>query len=74
MHDQEQGDEELPIRITPWDLLALISNLILELSTAVTRFLSGLTNMLVMHADFVDEKLSFHEYAARTIEKLRKGE
>ena len=74
MHDQEQGDEELPIRITPWDLLALISNLILELSTAVTRFLSGITNMLVMHADFVDEKLSFHEYAARTIEKLRKGE
>jgi hypothetical protein len=74
MHDQEQGDEELPIRITPWDLLALISNLVLELSTAVTRFLSGITNMLVMHADFVDEKLSFHEYAARTIEKLRKGE
>jgi len=30
--------------------------------------------MLIAQADFVDEKLSFHEYAARTIEKLRKGE
>ncbi|NBU93427.1 MAG: hypothetical protein EBS18_02540 [Actinobacteria bacterium] len=74
MHEHDHSEDELPLRVTYWDILALVSSLFLNIFLAITNFFSGLTNMLIAHADFVDDKLSFHEYAARTIEKLRKGE
>ena len=74
MHDHNHSEDEIPLRVTYWDILALVATLFLNLCLSVTNFFNGLTNMLIAHADFVEEKLSFHEYAARTIEKLRKGE
>lgn len=74
MHEHNHSEDDIPMRVTPWDFLALVSSLFLGIFLAVTNFFNGLTNMLIAHADFVDDKLSFHEYAARTIEKLRKGE
>jgi hypothetical protein len=74
MQDHDHSEDEIPLRVTYWDILALVATLFLNLCLSITNFFSGLTNMLIAHADFVEEKLSFHEYAARTIEKLRKGE
>lgn len=73
MHKENQG-EDVPARVTAWDFLALFSNFLLEFTTVLTRFFDGLTTLFINQANFVDEKKNFHEYAARTIEKLREGE
>jgi hypothetical protein len=69
----EQGERK-PIQISVWDLLALLSDTVSDLFTVISNFFTVLTHMLDTHASFVDDKKSFHEYAARTIETLQKGE
>ena len=68
----EQG--RVPTRVTKWDYLSLLSNLASEVSVAVAQAFDTLTSMLEHQASFVDDKESFHEYAARTIETLNEGE
>ena len=69
---EEQG--RVPTRVTKWDYLSLLSNLASEVSVAVAQAFDTLTSMLEHQASFVDDKKSFHEYAARTIETLNEGE
>ena len=69
---EEQG--RVPTRVTKWDYLSLLSNLASEVSVAVAQAFDTLTSMLEHQASFVDDKESFHEYAARTIETLNEGE
>ena len=61
----EQG--RVPTQVTKWDVFAL-------LSSCVSEFFEVLSVMLESQASFVDDKKSFHEYAARTIETLNEGE
>ena len=61
----EQG--RVPTQVTKWDVFSL-------LSSCVSEFFEVLSVMLETQASFVDDKKSFHEYAARTIETLNKGE
>lgn len=68
----EQG--RVPTRVTKWDYLSLLSDLTSEIFIAVAQAFDTLTSMLEHQASFVDDKESFHEYAARTIETLNEGE
>ena len=61
----EQG--RVPTQVTKWDVFSL-------LSSCVSEFFEVLSVMLETQASFVDDKKSFHEYAARTIETLNEGE
>jgi len=61
----EQG--KTPTQISKWDVFALLSHVTGE-------FFEILSVMLETQAEFVDDKKSFHEYAARTIEQLNEGE
>ena len=61
----EQG--RAPTQFTKWDIFALLSHVAAE-------FFEVLTAMLETQAEFVEDKKSFHEYAARTIETLNEGE
>ena len=61
----EQG--RVPTQVTKWDVFAL-------LSSVASEFFEVLSAMLETQASFVDDKESFHEYAARTIETLNEGE
>ena len=61
----EQG--RVPTQVTKWDVFAL-------LSSVASEFFEVLSAMLETQASFVDDKKSFHEYAARTIETLNEGE
>jgi hypothetical protein len=56
-----------PTQFTKWDVFALLSHVAAE-------FFEVLTAMLETQAEFVEDKKSFHEYAARTIETLNEGE
>lgn len=61
----EQGKK--PTQITKWDVFAL-------LALTASDFFACLAEMLDVQASFEDDKRSFHEYAARTIEELNEGE
>lgn len=61
----EQGKP--PTQITKWDVFAL-------LSSVASEFFEVLSVMLETQASFEDDKKSFHEYAARTIETLNEGD
>ena len=68
----EQG--RVPTRVTVWDYLSLLADLTSEIFASFASAFDTLTHMLEHQASFVDEKESFHEYAARTIETLKEGE
>ena len=65
MSNEEQG--KAPTSLSKWDFFALLSQ-------TASDFFAVLTHMLDTQAGFVDDKASFHEYAARTIETLQEGE
>ena len=71
MSDEQGG---VPTRVTKWDFFALLSDTTSAILADVALAFDTLTQMLEHQANFVDEKESFHEYAARTIETLREGE
>lgn len=73
MNYDEQGGRK-PVHISGWDLLALFADTVSDIFTVFSNFFSVLTHMIDTHASFVDDQKSFHEYAARTIETLNKGE
>jgi hypothetical protein len=73
LNNDEQS--EIPPRtINAWDFFALLSDSVSDIFAVITNFFTVLTHMLDTQASFVDDKKSFHEYAARTIETLKEGE
>lgn len=68
----EQGKS--PTSLSKWDVFALFASTASELCDVASSFFEILTHMLDTQASFVDDKKSFHEYAARTIETLQEGE
>jgi hypothetical protein len=68
------GQGNIPTRITKWDVFALFSNTASDIADVASNFFQILTEMLATQASFVEDKKSFHEYAARTIETLQEGE
>jgi len=68
----EQG--KAPTSLSKWDAFALFASTASELCDVASNFFQVLTHMLDTQASFVDDKKSFHEYAARTIETLQEGE
>ena len=73
MNYDEQG-EIAPRTISAWDIFALLADTMSDIFTVMSNFFTVLTQMFDTQATFVDDKKSFHEYAARTIEKLKEGE
>jgi hypothetical protein len=69
---QEQG--RVPTRVTKWDFFALLADTTAAILIDIASGFDVLSQMLEHQASFVDEKESFHEYAARTIETLQEGE
>jgi hypothetical protein len=69
-----QKGERNPTSFNKWDMLALFADLTSNIFIAFAECANGLVNMLDTQASFVDDKKSFHEYAARTIETLQEGE
>jgi len=63
-----------PTRVTKWDCFALLAHVTSNILSDVADAFDILRQMLEHQASFVDEKQSFHEYAARTIETLNEGE
>lgn len=72
MFEDEQGNP--PQRVTKYDILALLTSLASDIAMDIAGALSVATQMLQTQAEFVEDKLTFHEYAARTIETLQEGE
>jgi hypothetical protein len=70
-HDDE-GKE--PTRVTKFDVFALVVEAVRDLLISIAESLSVASQMLQTHANFVEEKQTFHEYAARTIETLQEGD
>jgi hypothetical protein len=68
--EEEQGSA--PTRVTKYDILALLTSLASDIAMDIAGALSVATQMLQTQASFVEDKLTFHEYAARTIEQLQK--
>ena len=66
--------EDVPLRLSPWDILALVSNLVFQILESIAVFYRAITHMLINHADFVDYKKSFHEDVSRSIETITEGE
>jgi len=73
LYSNEQG-EDRPVRLSKWDYFALLANTASDIFEVIANFFYLLTCMLDNRAIHEDEKKSFHEYAARTIETLREGE
>jgi hypothetical protein len=69
-----ESQQDIPTRITKYDVFALLAHTIADIFGSITEFFILAKAMLEAHASFVDNKESFHEYAARTIEKLQEGE
>ena len=69
----EQGEHK-PTRITKWDILALLAETVSNHLIISANMFAQLTQMFDTQAVFVDEKESFHEYVARTIETLHEGD
>jgi len=68
----EQG--RIPTRVTKWDFFALLADTTAAILVDIAAGFDTLTHMLEHQASFVNDKESFHEYAARTIETLQEGE
>jgi hypothetical protein len=65
---------KIPTRVTKWDIFALLADTTAAILIDIASGFDILTQMFEYQASFVDEKESFHEYAARTIETLQEGE
>jgi hypothetical protein len=65
---------KVPTQITKWDFFALIADTTAAILIDIASGFDILTQMFEHQASFVDDKNSFHEYAARTIETLQEGE
>jgi len=65
---------KVPTRVTKWDVFALLADTTAAILIDIASGFDILTQMFEHQASFVDEKKSFHEYAARTIETLQEGE
>jgi hypothetical protein len=63
-----------PTRVTKWDFFALLADTTAAILIDIASGFDILTQMFEHQANFVDNKESFHEYAARTIETLQEGE
>ena len=61
-------------RVTKFDVYALVVETVADILVDIAGSLSVASQMLQTHANFVEEKETFHEYAARTIETLQEGE
>jgi hypothetical protein len=70
----EDDESKAPTRVTKFDVFALVVETIKDLLISLAESLSVASQMLQTHANFVEEKQNFHEYAARTIETLQEGE
>lgn len=73
MSESEQG-ERTPSRVTVWDVFSLLANLASEVITAFAEFFSMVSNMLSVQATVAEDRQTFREYAARTIETLQEGD
>ena len=62
------------MRVNKYDVLALLAHLASDIAADIAGAFHIAQEMLEAQSDFVDEKESFHEYAARTIETLQEGE
>ena len=65
---------KVPTRETKWDFFALLADTTAAILIDIASGFDILTQMFEHQASFVDDKKSFHEYAARTIETLQEGE
>jgi hypothetical protein len=65
---------KVPTRVTKWDFFALLADTTAAILIDIASGFDILTQMFENQASFVDDKESFHEYAARTIETLQEGE
>jgi len=72
MLDDDEGVKAT--RVTKFDIYALAVETLADILIDVAGSLSVASQMLQTHANFVEEKETFHEYAARTIETLQEGE
>jgi len=70
----EDDNENIPIRLTPWDVFAVVTNLVLDIVISFAKFLSAITYMLTNQADVVDAQKAFHDDVVRTIETITEGE
>jgi len=73
LNENEFG-ENSPRTISVWDIFALLADTMSNIFTIISNFFTVLTHMFDTQATFVEDKKSFHEYAARTIETLKEGE
>ena len=72
--NQDELGENTPRTISAWDIFALLADSMSDICTVGSNFFTVLTQMFDTQATFVEDKKSFHEYAARTIETLKEGE
>jgi len=70
----DEQSNNLPTRITKWDAFALFASTLSSILDSLAQAAEIASGMLEVQASFVDDKESFHEYAARTIETLKEGE
>ncbi len=70
----EDDSEDIPIRLTPWDVFAIVTNLVLDVTISFAKFFSAITHMLTNQADVVDAQKAFHDDVVRTIETITEGE
>ena len=72
MNIDDEG--KIATRVTKYDVYALVVETAADILVDIAGALSVVSQMLQTHASFVEEKETFHEYAARTIETLQEGE
>jgi hypothetical protein len=65
---------KIATRVTKYDVYALVVETAADILVDIASALSVVSQMLQTHASFVEDKKTFHEYAARTIETLQEGE
>ena len=74
MNENSEDMRSGVLKLSKFSVLAVFFNFILDVSIGFTRFLSYMSEMLISHAALVEERKSFHEDVARTIETITEGE
>ena len=72
MNIDDEG--KIATRVTKYDVYALVVETAADILVDIAGALSVASQMLQTHASFVEDKQTFHEYAARTIETLKEGD
>jgi len=67
-------DEDFPLLLTPWDVLAVSAKLFVDIFTAFALFMDAIMHMFINKADVVDSQKAFHDDVTRTIETIIEGE